>query len=1309
MSQIHPTSSERRTAPPAPHAAEDNSPAKSSVSPQPPPNEKNFWGELRKIHDPTNTLSARTVTALNDGLERAWNQDNPVSWAIARVRCEVLRMTPQQYARAHGLLPLSTLVGLESPRDFASARYNPESISRLLDGWDQLARRSRSPETKQLLAEAIHEVASKLGSRQPSKTYGVLHAWRYEVGPEAFHRLTGLDYKNMWLRSQQLLIPSFEQALGYARALGMIDGGQKPPEIWANPRVAEMRQAWLADCVERKRPVELARLRTVLEAAGFEVNTQTAGTGSTIGLSTRAITGIARFEPVPWASVEPLYQHLQAAGLVSAEDFTSAREAWLADDRARPPLASKELREIAKQQGLTTRDLTDALGITTTMASKPTLPVFRALACDESSHLAPFGVLASLICKDKQLLERFLEKKRHEIADDLIRSGSNIRSPIAIERALWFVDYSQLSYDKQQVQALEWRGGDPILEVEITEAVRKVGEDRAASALAKLAQLKSRETIPELFRSLLRQGGYAPLATKLQTSVAIIHGTAEGHEVPALPRLKEFLRLAGVPLTPRLELDWSLRTAQHEAFDCQTELQRAINCHISELANTRHQFLRSSGIRGFTVNRHLIHLGATGAITPKGARHVLRSLQVEPASAREGLLLDLALGMTVAEVIDQRIRAVADPDGLRAALRFAVDVSAGTPLTDQATVGAPDQRLSRALTFLREMPGVTVADIERALSGNLKRPESQAYRSLMKEATGRSLPKSSLAFVATDNVLLVRQQPALLARAASFHQPSAALALGVLAALAADDAPSLAQHLSQAEAAASSELSALGVPISELAVQMRVWGVRPDDIRLPQKELHAAVWGGDLAVQARALALVRSVALHKTRNSLQRATQRSLLRTPAGIVSYARASLQSGDRVISKEAHVPLGATHAFRTGRLVPTLQQLQAIANLAGISLSREATARWAFAYAESLREAGHSPASRMVIMNILLTQPSPTGSGSSSAMSAVRDFISRAGLPMRAMRRAFDTLKKSGTISEPNAKAILDALQYGQRSTHGLFLAACVSSASMPEAIAAFSARKHVSSKADEALEPLFNALDGLAASTTAIPPLTGSTVSELVSSRAGLSTQGALSGAAADLALLFAGATTDEILAARLAILEGRTARTRDLQERDRDRLEEAARAAAERRRTQAAVTPTEAWKPTPGQLALPFEDRLTLLAQRLRQDIRVRADEVLQLFSRERPMLEMLRHAFGEELAWHVGLLDAFKHPDAALAVMKRQLNSGLVPKEPGKVLFMTHMQWVDDRGTLGKLSEGSIALSFTQRSAPLQPFQPRRS
>lgn len=1264
-----------------------------------------FWGECTDLTGRPGQTSNRTATAINNGLQRAWQQDNPISWILARVRCEFLKLAPAQYGAEHGSLSVSTLLDLERNRPPDSARYDPRTFSALFRGWDEIARRRADPRIDNLLKEAQRRVLEELTKNQPSETYKVYSQWRFVVGPECFTNVTKISYKNLWARSHNLQLPEFSEALAHGRALGFLPEAASGPQLWRCNWAVALREAWIADSVRRGRPAELARLHTTLAALSIEIINDSLGPHSQAQLSAQTVAALASHQPVPWIHVEPLFRHLRAREVLSDAELADTCGAWLVDDAQRGPRVCDELREIALKAEIPNRLLADALDIPRVLANKPVMPVFRALSYNESSALAPQGVLAHLIVTDDQAVERIIERRRNEIADSRRRRGSLIQSPIAVERHLWNVSYDELSADKKEVQTLEWKRGNPQREQEIVEQVRQIGEQRAAQAIDSLLRIKDESTVASLFSSLIYRHGVAPLEPILKTSQPLLKAIARDEEVPSLPRLKGFLQLLGKPLTASLELDWRLKTAQHEALLVHSDVLRFLRSYIAEVATSRQDAFRAAGAEPARLARFLHNLSATSYLQRQRALKVANAIGLRPGNPCQGAFrLVLSLG-SISTALAHRLDQV-DHDGrVRSALHELLQKSPEVPVTASSLPALRRARrdgvscsagVDLALQFLREFPGVTIADISRALSGAHEKPEQALYQQLIQQSNSRQLPTIALPAVAAENIPLNRKQPELISQAIRAHTPSPFLPLGVLAYLSSKDEAQAGTQLARVQAAARQELEALRAPATELSIQMRVWGVRPEDLKLPDKDLNAALWSSNdnEAHCHRALQLLAAIRDTKAITSLERATLRMQAATPAEIFSWASDTPQGAEREICAQAGMVFGAPTNIIAGSSVPLFHQLRTASRLAGIRITPEIQLRWAMQFAEQLINRGHSPASRILVAQAALAQTEHHRGSNGADSDPIKNLVNRAALNSTEYRRVFRRLRSDGVISKEHATVILGALGFDARSPFAMLLAACSSHQNMREAIAAWGARLQVD-------EPLLAGIEGLSQAliATGTPLERGRLpLAALLSACAAAgSAEPSFSRSAGAVGLVFAGATRAEIVGGCQAILQQRENLAIAEAQRKAELLQEQSFIAAERRRTQAQVVLASTWAPTLTERSLTFEGRITLLAGRLRRDVLVTNQELLSLFQSEIPHIKPLESALGVELPWFIGVLDAYRYPDSALAVMKAQLRAGLVPKHPGKVLFLQHMTWVHERGSLGKLNETSVKLAFEER------------
>ena len=484
-----------------------------------------FWGGFREILREEFSGYERTHEALNQGLLRAWNQSNPISWIMARVRCEILHLSPQEYATQMRDLTKSTLAGLEHEREFGRAKYNPEVIHRILQGWERISSERGDAVISLALGEAKHELLKLLTSKHGNTLYGTLCRWRYEVGPERFEAATGLQYKTFWSRGKSLSVTDFSELLGFAEKIGFISSSERAPQcsakLWSNPRVIELRNAWLSDSKARGRPIEVAKLHLLLSASGLKVDVETLGRGTEFKLQSIVVCSLAHFNLVPWKKIAPAFAALRKLGSLTEEDLAESKQRWQAAYRNRPESFEDRLQTIAKERGLSNAQLADALGLRESYPLKPILPVFRALKYGEYSSLVTSGVLAHLIARSHKELSTLLEQKRSEVAASWRRVGSTITSPIAIEREIWNVSYADLSFSKEDIQRLEWGKSAAVSEAAIVQEVRRLGELRTVQPLSSLNQRQ--EFLTEwlwAYGDKLAKSGHTLFTRHLFTSIA---------------------------------------------------------------------------------------------------------------------------------------------------------------------------------------------------------------------------------------------------------------------------------------------------------------------------------------------------------------------------------------------------------------------------------------------------------------------------------------------------------------------------------------------------------------------------------------------------------------------------------------------------------------------------------------------------------------------------------------------------------------------------------------------------------------------
>ena len=143
-----------------------------------------------------------------------------------------------------------------------------------------------------------------------------------------------------------------------------------------------------------------------------------------------------------------------------------------------------------------------------------------------------------MIVVDDVEREALLDQKRNEIAEARKRRGSSVVSPVAIERAVWSLRYSDLPFPKKDIQSLEWGAHNDLDEREIVSRIRAIGEARAREPVARLRSRDVNDTICSMFDNLIFKNGIAKTARILNSSQGLIQCYRDGEEVPSLPRLR---------------------------------------------------------------------------------------------------------------------------------------------------------------------------------------------------------------------------------------------------------------------------------------------------------------------------------------------------------------------------------------------------------------------------------------------------------------------------------------------------------------------------------------------------------------------------------------------------------------------------------------------------------------------------------------------------------------------------------------------------------------------------------------------------
>lgn len=1261
------------------------------------PEHPGFWGSLRSITPDEFNGTVRSRTALNDGLRRAWGQDNPISWIITRVRCEILQLSPHEYAVQHGSLAQSTLLGLERFRDYHLSRYSPSTIHLLFKGWDAIAAQKQDQKTSELLVEAKQEILRLLTPEHQNSVYGMLCRWRHEVGGDTFESSTGLTYKTLWQRGKTLGPGDFSELLNFARALGFIDQSEKSPHIWQNPKMIEMQAAWLHDSALRGRSPEISKLHLLLHTAGLQVDAGALGPRTESKLQAVITRALARFETVPWNKVTRVFSMLHKHGHITQEQLLQHRELWQREYRERAHTFEDALQGVARKEGLTNAVLTDALDLRARYPLKPVLPVYRALHYGAYCGLLSAGVLAHAIVRDDALLNTLLQQKRAEIAACWKRIGSGIDSPVAVERSLWNVDYAQLPFSKNEVQKLEWGKPSSLQEAVVLAEIRRVGESHARAPLIKLLEQEQYTTVQNTIANLIYRYGIAALESKLGTSQLCLNSFQFGAEVPNLPKFTSFLAEEGIPFSNHLEMDWREQTGRHLALTHLSDIERVISAHICEHSESKRALLIQHGNHPIALARPLRQLSETSVIERKQFTKVLAALGVDPNSSRAAFMRHVAATGSIVQGLSEWLRATPERDTMREALVHAVTNSAPLSYTDSPLDELRALRRGESLPvalrddrdICRHLPGVTISEIRLALNEQLS-AEHVLHKTFLSECVSKHTSHQEILYAVGDNVASLRKPTKLLAKAIKQGVPSATIPLGIMAYLAADTMESAQHNLERARTTIRGSLEALSLPVSELGVEMRLWGIRPDETSLGKKALNGALWSGASESAAVALERVSELAADKTTKTLARLLHRKSASTPMEVVAVVKESIQGGVRAFVEKARISFSAPQAFLRGTDVPTLRQLQDLAALADIKLNALMELEWLFAYGDLQARSKHSVFTRAFSTQLATTVTAPTTQPETDTRSflqleerLLKALLAGTALSYPTYRRALRQAQHGAGLSQEHVSALAETLGHKKGSPSFIFLQCCARAASMTDAIVQWQKRTSNNLDLSRGFNGLVSYLTHREASQAG-PASEGRTLEALLKQLTSVSTAQNIQKEVRLVARILAGATTDEVLQA--------AEEHRKEVEIERMRMQTKSEPKSAERLPQIAST----WEITRQMALLPFEAKISLLAHRLIESRPVSMTSLFALFHERSLELRLISHTCGAETPWYIGALVCYREPEDALSVMMGQFRQGLVPRHDGPKHFKYQQKWLKERESFGKLHDFSIKLSFEE-------------
>lgn len=1211
-------------------------------------------GELRLIGSDEFAGTERTRVALNSGLNRAWSQDNPVSWILARVRCGVLQLPPREYTTKMEDLSHSTLSHLENHRDFASARYNPETIHRVIRGWERLAGTKQYRHVKPEIDQAISELLHCLTLEQKTPLFQLLMRWRYRVGPHAFDTGTGLNYKQLWARGNTGVVSPFREILDHGRRLSLIPSKGTLVELNGNPFFQEARDAWTQDSLRLGRKPPLIDLHVFMDCGGLEFDAHSLRSRGVV-IQTRTVEAIRNFRMCPWNKVKRLCMFLCEKGVVSDEDVSKLKSSWQDHWSSRKASFEDKLWRKLQESSLDTRRIAEVMGIGTDDVYKPSLPVFRAIKYGEGSKWIASGTLAHILVANNRERESLLNQKRDELAYARTVRGSGIDSPVAIERELWALKYEDLPYDKRAIQELEWGRASELDEYQVVNAVREEGERRAMQAVESLESRKEAHTVGQLINNLLFQNGIAKLEGQLNTSQRLLRSIGAGEEVPSLNRIRDFAEKGGFEVSERLEQDWRSVNARMGAVLASSPIERVLIAHMREEFDSRRQLFARTKAKP-RMHRLVFGLYDSATILPGDVASFLRAYGIEARDERAYFLKHVIKSSSMVCGVAKWLETTNHE-----AARRLVQLSN----TDD---GSDKQGKEMALCYqevLRVLPGVTLEELRAAL--NSKQDSILLlYRDTIKKLFASGLTETELLYAAIGGTNRDRVPLEMIAQGLKRRQPMPVLPLGVVVSLAHSDSGDREEALAEARTVVRGVLELEGSPMSELCVEKRLWGIRLADLVGGQKLLQSAVWSDSQKESVALRAQITTLQADMVKRACDRLSYIQSARHSAEFVEIASQLMPAGVRDVIRRARLSFRQPDLIREGDFQVSLDQYQILGRLAGFKEESLLEWYWSLESAESVARLEGTALRRMIFSHVL-AQHEATGADrakSSRDKVAWRDFSKRCGLTPTKLKNLVDAaLAKKMSADGQAWESVTKVCAPSAHEQFQQLLSYSVTEQSLTHAVAAWL----WSNQDDEVLLNDWRALVNRAVRYRSRDAEGGSFVAN--SHQPGLS-QGEIA-----LMRLLRGLTAKEFVAIGEA-------------------LEKALESRNNARNVSQRGLSESVWCPKSEDLRTSVDTRVKLLASKLSDNYRISDEALRELLPEMGNALGYLQGSLGPEVAWYIASLSFYSDLSGALTVMTDRIRSGMLPKHLGRKHYDLHRKWAQERGSLGALSAQSMGLYF---------------
>lgn len=521
-------------------------------------------------------LTARQRKAINDSLEFASTDNDPVRRLLVTVRAFVLNHTVRSYAPELGMRPHS-LLNLEA-RGFDSQRSVSSVYGKFALDWERRA--ALDPTLAPFLTWASKRLRALVLSKEYATPLGQLLEWQMIIGSVPFAARTGLDPAGLSrIREWSTMVP-FGYLIEVGGKIGAVAEPPRTADGWNLAWIERVRRISIRYSQSIERPIAPAKLGIMLEWAGVPL--------TVVGLrehfprlKERDAQRIVKYEPLKKGALSVVLDSTLLVGAIPELDREQLREQMARSQRSfsHRPSSSKKVAEIMRERKMGTRYIADVFHAIEPHHEKDSITrvrsvLFRGAIVED----LPWGRVAGVLARSEREYKNLVTLRSEEIASEYRRRTGQRMNAATLYRKIW--------------------GSEPLHEdVTVSDGFANAHHEEP---LQRSMEVYLGQSPAWVLQGLHRARRINPLRRETGSGFERLRLLRQAEVVPSLPEFKKILDGARIPFGPFHEIGWrdafgGFKRGLEQASDFGNVQRRVLKTLIAEKASNTSEFLASIG------------------------------------------------------------------------------------------------------------------------------------------------------------------------------------------------------------------------------------------------------------------------------------------------------------------------------------------------------------------------------------------------------------------------------------------------------------------------------------------------------------------------------------------------------------------------------------------------------------------------------------------------------------------------------------------------------------------------------------------